>query len=104
MRQKITENRMIDAFNDYALMNNIVSTLYVCGFDHISAIYLKTWMICRCFCDSEEEAQQAYDIMKRVTGDRGEYKRYSCSATLTICDYIEYTLEIKNRFEDDDNI
>lgn len=70
MRQKITENRMVDAFNDYALLNSIVLNLYAGGFSHMTTT-IGTWFLeCCCYCDTEEEAQQAYDIMKKVTGDK----------------------------------
>lgn len=101
MRQKITENRMVDAFNNYAIINNIVLNLYAGGFSHMTTTIGKRYLECCCYCDTEEEAQQAYDIMKKVTGERGEYESFNSTGDYGVCYYVQYNLRVENRFEED---
>ena len=101
MRRKITENKMVDAFNDYAFLNNIVLNLYAGGFGHMTTTIGKWFLECCCYCDTEEEAQQAYDIMKKVTGERGDYDTFNRTGDYGVCYYVQYKLRVENRFEED---
>lgn len=101
MRQKITENRIVDAFNNYAFLNNIVFNLYACGFSHISTTIGTYFYECTCYCDTEEEAQQAYDIMKKSTGERGDYEGYKHTGDYGTCYYVNFKLRVESRFEKD---
>ena len=92
---------MVDAFNNYAVINNIVLTLYACGFNHISTTLGIYFLECCCYCDTEEEAQQAYDIMKKLTGERGDYDTYNRIGDYGVCYYVDFKLRVESRFEKD---
>lgn len=92
---------MVGAFIEYAFLNNIVYHLYESGFSHISTTIGTTFMECCCYCDSEEEAYQAYDIMMKFAGNRGEFVTSNRMFGDGVWFYVNYKCRVENRFEVD---